>query len=248
MGNQMKTFAKGLLHWCVIVACSGLGVWQLVDAVWRITTRWEGGWLDVFFMLVFPVIVAIPLLAIAYICMRRQYRKLFLVLGVVGAVAVCGLLMALPDWLGIEKYFHDNLQSVDKMRARPWLDMLAGPFYLICLFGPIFAAAWFYRLCRRLAYRGSPGWEEKNGVKTRATRWLVWPGVLCMLSPIAGIAVTFSRMTQSTNAQLPAGSLDGSLYWVVGLFWVGILLIFIGLVRRQPILKRGENGSVSEPV
>jgi len=246
IGIQMKTFAKELLRWCVIAACSGFGVWQLVAAVWRIATQWEGGWFDAFFLLIFPIVIAAPFFAVAYSCLRRQYRKIFLVLGIVGAVAVFGLLMALPEWLGIEKYFYDNMQSVDNMRARPWLDMLAGPFFLLCLFGPIYAAAWFYRLCRHFAYRGSPGWEEKNRVKTRATRWLVWLGVLCMLSSLFGMIVSFNRMTQSTNAQLPSGSLGGLLNWIMGLSMVGILLIFLGLVHRQPVLKRGENASPSE--
>ena len=163
VGNQMKTYAKEILRWCVIAASSGYGVWQLVEGVWRIAMRWEGGWFDVFFLLIFPALIAAPLLAVAYICFRRQYRKLFLVLGVVGAVAVFGLLMALPEWLGIETYFRDNLDSVDKMRARPWLNFVAGPFFLVCLFGPLFAGAWFYRLCRHLAYRGSPAGEKRTG-------------------------------------------------------------------------------------
>ena len=120
-----------------------------------------------FFFLLFPMLVAAPFLAIAYICLRRQYRKLFLVLGVVGAIAVFGLLMALPDQMGITEYVHHNLDTIDKMRAHRWLDFLAGPFFLLCLFGPIYAAAWFYRLCRYLAYRGSPGWEERIRVKTQ---------------------------------------------------------------------------------
>jgi hypothetical protein len=244
----MKKLTTEILRWCIIAASGGYGVWQLVYAGWRIATRWEGGWFDVFFFLLFPTLVAAPFLAIAYICLRRQYRKLFLVLGVVGAVALFGLLMALPDQMGIAEYVHHNLDTIDKMRAHRWLDFLAGPFFLLCLFGPIYAAAWFYRLCRYLAYRGSPGWEKRIRVKTRATRWLVWLGLLCMLLPaMVGMIVTFNRLVQSPNAPLSPGSVANSLDWIIGFTTIGILLIFLGLVHRQPVLKHGEDTPPPEP-
>ena len=236
MGYQMKTPAKEILRWCIIAASGGYGAWQLVYAGWRTATRWQGGWFDVFFFLLFPMLVAAPFLAIAYICLRRQYRNLFLVLGVVGAVALFGLLMALPDHLGIERYFHDNVHDIDTMRAHPWLDFLAGPFFLLCLFGPIYAAAWFYRLCRYLAYRGSPGWEERIRVKTRATRWLVWLGVSCMLLPATvGMIITFNRVVQSPNTPVSSELVASSLDWIIGFTTIGTLLIFLGLVHRQPV-------------
>ncbi len=148
--------------------------------------------------------------------------------------------MALPDQLGIEEYFRENLHDSDGMRAHPWLVVLDGPFSLLCLFGPIYAAAWFYRICRYWAYCGSPGREAQTRVKTRATRWLVWMGVVCMLMPLVKMIVTLKRMMQSPNGQLPSGALNGSLAWTEGLLMVGFLLIFVGLVRRRPVLKQNE--------
>ena len=62
-----------------VVLCGGYGLWQLLDARRGAVAAWNGNWLDALFLLVFPLAVAAPLLAVAYICLRRQYPKLFLV-------------------------------------------------------------------------------------------------------------------------------------------------------------------------
>lgn len=244
----MKPLLKEVLRWCVIAASGGYGLWVLINVTWRIITRWEGGWFDVIFFLIFPLILTAPCFAVAWFCLLRQYRKLFLVLGAVGAIVLFGLLLELPDQLGISKYFTGNLHNIDSIRAHPWKNVFAGPFFLLCLFGPIYGAAWFYRLCRNLADRGSPGWEERRKVKTRATMGLVWLGVLCMLlPPVIGMTVTFNEIAQANNTSQSSESALYSVAWMAGGVGIGYLLIFLGLVRRRPVITPRDNATLLEP-
>lgn len=63
--------------------------------------RWNGSWLGLVFMLIVSLAIAAPFLAIAYTCLRRQYRKLSLVFGVIGCILIFAELSALPEQLGI---------------------------------------------------------------------------------------------------------------------------------------------------
>ena len=58
----MKTLAKEILRWIVIVATGGFGVWLLVAAGRRgFTMRWRGSGFDCllrFCLLVLPILVA----------------------------------------------------------------------------------------------------------------------------------------------------------------------------------------------
>lgn len=85
--HSMKTFAKESLRWSVVAICGAYGLWQLICAGRGFIHNWDGGWLEAFVLSV-PLFVAVPLLAVAYCCLRRQYRKLYLVLGVVGCVVL----------------------------------------------------------------------------------------------------------------------------------------------------------------
>jgi hypothetical protein len=235
--HNMKMCMENIVRWGAIVGCGGYGAWQLFDGRYGVM-RWNGDWLGAFVLAIDHALIASPFLAVAYLCLCRQYRKLFLVVGVVGAIVLFGALMALPEWLGIEQYFRDNLDSIDKMRARPWLDFIAGPFFLLCLFGPIFAAAWFYRFCHRLAFRSPDdgGNGDKHAPKTQATRWLVWLGLLLvLLPPLVDLLVTFHSIAGSPTATVPPEPLNGWILMTVELCSLGVLLMFLGLVRRRPI-------------
>jgi hypothetical protein len=65
MSNN-KTIAKEILRWCVIAASGVYGLWQLFEAGCGIIQRWNGGWFSALFLLLFPMIIAVP-------CFRRIY-------------------------------------------------------------------------------------------------------------------------------------------------------------------------------
>jgi hypothetical protein len=235
MAANPKTLAKEALRWLTIIAAGGYGLWQLADAARRvIRMQWTGDATDalaVVFVSMIPLLMAAPFLAVAYFCLRRQYRKLFLVLGVVGGVAVFFGLHALPRQLGafefLKRHAHDDRG----------LGMLGLPLCLLMFFGPIYGAAWFYRLCDRLAYPGTP-----KRPKTQATHWLIWLGVLFSFAPMTIGLFTFTRAI--TEAR-PIESLDCQLHWTIALTLTGCLLIFLGLVRRQPIPETPANAASS---
>jgi hypothetical protein len=194
-----KTFFKEILRLSVIAVSGGYGLWQLIDAGRRaVGMRWSGDWSDIlgFVVVLMPLLVAAPFLAVSYICLRRQYRKLLIVLGVVGCFALFVELSALPEQLGmfqfLDRHIHDNHEYA----------FLGLPLGLLVLFGPIYAAAWFYRLCHRFAYPSKPR------TRTRATRWLIWLGLLCMIAPpMIGMLVTFSKIMQSPDVAASSDSI-----------------------------------------
>ncbi|MGA2871359.1 MAG: hypothetical protein ABSF34_19630 [Verrucomicrobiota bacterium] len=99
--------------------------------------------------------MTLPFYIVAYYCVRREYRKIFHVLGVVGAVVVCGVLMDLPFRRPVMDFFVNHTEEY------PWLVFLGLPVSLLFLFGPFYAAGWFYRLCNRLAQpRAGEGLES----------------------------------------------------------------------------------------
>jgi hypothetical protein len=237
----MKNLAKEILRWVVIVACGGCGIWLLIEAAHAcISMRWSGDWFDLFALttLLLLAIAAAAPLSVAYVCYRCQYRKLFLVLGVVGAVLVFGECMSLPDQLGISQFM------VRQTRENSAFAFLGLPLCLLFLFGPMYAAAWFYRVCHRLAY---PGTGRRQ--KTRATGWLVWLGVGVMLVPIGAsslIMLTSAMAAASNPSHVAKATSFHWLFSVAGLsILVGSLLCFLGLARRRPILEAEERASDS---
>ena len=212
----MKPSTENILRWIAIVGCGGFGVWQLFDAIYDVLP-WNGNWLGTLFVLTVQSLIAGPFLAVAYFCLRRQYRKLYLILGVVGAFALFVGLSVLPDQLGVERLFHDN-------RAQPGFGLVVMSIVVLCLFGPIFPAAWFYRFCHRLAYRATGG-ENGNArpPKTRATRWLVWLGLICVvILPVADSLFTFTRMLGDPTPTFSRDEVAGLFSRTAGMYAFGI--------------------------
>jgi hypothetical protein len=231
MFNDVKAVAGGALRWIAIAVAGGYGVWQLICAG-RGVMQWNGDWFSLAFVLVFPLAIATPCLAVAYLCLRRLYRKLFLVVGVIGCMVVFAGLSALPGQLGIFQFMERH------ERENRDLAIVFLPLGLLMLFGPIYAAAWFYRLCQGLAYP-----EMKKRPKTRATRGLVWLGVVCLaVAPIIVMVVTLSDAVQSPTVPVSPESLEYRFRWIIGLTVLGALVIFLGLVHRQPITELGAEG------
>ncbi len=229
----MKSHAEEILRWVTILVCAGGSAWQLAASRYALM-GWNSDWLTKLFQFSIHALLAGPFLAGIYFCFRREYRKLFLVLGAVGAIFLFCIFMALPERLGIDRYFENSLSNLEKVRVRSWINFLAGPYYVLAMFGPIIIAAWFYRVCRYLAYHKLHILKEgePHDPKTRSTRWLLWVGVLCMMLPsVAGLFITFNNITSAYSPD----QMDEWLYWTVGLGNIGILLLFLGLVRRRPV-------------
>ncbi len=241
----MKTHTEEILRWAAIVGCGGCGAWLLFEGGYG-AVRCNGDWFDLLSPIVFHALIAGPLLVVAYFCFRRRYRKLFLVLGAVGAIILFTVLASLPEQLGLHKYFRDNLGDIEKMHARPWIDFLFLPFSLLSVFGPIIVAAWFYRFCYRLAYRRSDVGEKdgRRSPKTQATRWLVCLGLLCVMLPSVGMLLTFNSIANSPRATPSLKSVDHWFSWFVASCTLGLFLVFLGLVRRRPIGEPSEKATL----
>ncbi len=233
---NIRTLAKEILRWGVIAATGGYGVWLLVG-IGHGVVRWSGDWFFEAFSLIFSLLFVGPFLAVAYFCLRRQYRKLSLVLGVIGTIVIFGGLWALPERLDVFHFMERHTREHDA------LAVLGLPLCLLLLFGPAYAAAWFYRFCHRLAY---PGTGKRP--KTRATRWLVWLGLLCMiLLPMIHMLITLNSIMQTPKAPSTHDSFGDSIGWFIGPPVVGGLLMFLGLIRRRPISEASRENSSPEP-
>jgi hypothetical protein len=228
----MKALTKEILRWAVILAAGGCGVWQLIDGG-RAVLRHSGDGFGVAFILIVYLALAAPCLAVAYICLRRQYRELFLVGGVVGSFLVFAALTVLPEQLGAYEFLEHH--TMDDGRG---IAFLVFPLCLVMLFGPIYGTAWFFRLCHRLAY---PLPAEARRPKTQATHSLLWLGVLCLLVPMM-IAMFFfaAHIVQSPHAPIASESIDNALRWIIGFSVIGSLLVFLGLVNRQQVKETAE--------
>jgi hypothetical protein len=129
----------------------------------------------------------------------------------------------------------------------PTLALLGFPLVLFYVFGPIYAAAWFFRFCERLARRGQSGEEENCRAKTQATHWLVGLGAFLMMLPMIGMVFVFNSAALSpTRTTVSEASIDNLLLGTIGATLVGGLLLFLGLVRRRPIPQRTETTAPSE--
>jgi hypothetical protein len=229
----MKPLAKEILRWAAIVASGGCGLWILAPTGLSVL-RWNGGWFS-FLILFLSLVFAAPCFAVACICWRRQYRKLFMVLGVVGSIAVFGECLLLPGQFGIYEFFGSHA------RENPAIGILGLPLSLLFLFGPAYAAGWFFDLCHRLAYPRPP-WCKRP--KTQSTRWLVWSGagLILLFLAIGTITMLTAALSAEKSPSHAASSelFDNLFLWFGELPFLAMLLMFIGLVRRQPIPETSE--------
>lgn len=144
----MKTDGKEILRWITIAAFGGFGIWALIDGTYHVVTHSQGHWAGAVFPMVVLVLFVTPFLIVAKIVYRRTYRELFRVLGVVGAIIVLGTFASLLDRSHV--LFDFLYRHADDS---PWLPLLGFPLSLLCLFAPMYASAWVWRVCRGLANR-----------------------------------------------------------------------------------------------
>ena len=146
----MKNLLRETLRWVVIAAAGGVGIKAAWAEGWHIVTGWNGDWLGAAVSLLFILVLAGLPLTVAYIVLRRQYGKLFVLLGMVGAAVLFVFLNAMIEQSGAFQFFERRIP--DSFYA-----VLTIPFILLMFLGPIYVAAGFFRLCLRLARKISPG-------------------------------------------------------------------------------------------
>lgn len=140
--------AKELLRWAMIVAFSSLGLYALPAHLRAIHHGYvERDWLWVIFSLWFGMLVTGIPLAISYLVFRRAYRRLTSIAAFLAALVLWSALMSLQRHFKVDEFFYSQVT------VRTWFLFIALPVTLLGLFGPIYAAAWFYRRCMRLADR-----------------------------------------------------------------------------------------------
>ncbi len=84
--------------------------------------------------------------------------------------------------------------------------------------------------------------------RTRATRWMVWAGavalllaVICLIATVVGIMWSFHVVATSSSTPEPSDLAKGISIALIPsiaaapLALVGIVLLILGFVRRQPI-------------
>jgi hypothetical protein len=86
-------------------------------------------------------------LPVSYFAFKRRYRSIVVVAATVGSLVIWGELMSLPRQLGVDLYFDQRV--AEGMR---WA-FLALAVYSLFIFGPIYAAVWFFRFSLRFADR-----------------------------------------------------------------------------------------------
>ncbi len=225
----MKTYIQEVLRWATIAVFGGFGAWVLYTGGQCVVRNWDDGWFSTLFVIFISLLISLPFLAVAYFCLQRQYRKIFLVVGVIGCIPVCFVLMSLPDKFGWFEF-------IDRHEPGSGLSLLALPLVILFIFGPIYAAAWFFRLCRYLAYRGTESNEPWQ--KTRDTGWLVGLGLCLLFAPLIAMLYHFNIMVHPPSPPSSLESVDNWINWSMGLISLGVVMMIVGLVWRRPIVEQ----------
>lgn len=139
---------KEIGRWVAVLTCGGFGLYLLVAGLFPLFfSSSDGDWFFRIFMPIFIFVIAAFPLAMSYFTLRRQYQEVVSLIAMVGAIAVFCLLQSLAAGFGINEFM--GRHSVES----PFLG-LAGLFIsVVLLLGPFVAAAYFYRLCVRVADR-----------------------------------------------------------------------------------------------
>jgi hypothetical protein len=138
---------KEIIRWTVILGSGAVGLCVLVGFVRELIHCIGDHSLGVaLFLIPFTLLFAGVPLSISYFAFTRQYRPIVGIVATIGALIVWGLLMSLPRRLGMYEW---PLRT----KEMPWLFLIELPLALLSLFGPFYAAGWFYRFCLRFADR-----------------------------------------------------------------------------------------------
>jgi hypothetical protein len=129
--DHLKKHASEILRWSAVALFGEFGVWQLSEIRRDVVAGWNGNLSGALFGLIFSAVIAAPLLAVAYICFRRQYRSLFILLGILGSILVYVEVVSLPFQLGLFGYFDRHAHD------SPLVAVLGLPLGLVLISGNV---------------------------------------------------------------------------------------------------------------
>lgn len=144
----MKGKLKQILRWLTIAIFSGVGGYLLVTSLWSIVTHFNHDWGFTIAMVALTLLVSGIPLAEAYFTFRRYFQELVSLAAMTGAIVVWWLCISLPQYFGVLRFL-----KLPPDHHWSWLGILGLPVCLFLLFGPIYAAVWFYRACLRISDR-----------------------------------------------------------------------------------------------
>jgi len=134
---------KEILRWLAIALFGGLALFLSIGLSYEIITHLPIDWIMAL-VLAFVILIISQFYRVAYICFRRQYRQLFKVAGVIGAIVVFGEIQSLLRRWHLELHPIEPSDSLLAALGHLFVDLLI-------TLGPLFVAAWLYRFCDRLA-------------------------------------------------------------------------------------------------
>jgi len=149
---------KDVARWSVVALSGGYGFYTLLTSIQSLVREFSA------FILVITLCCSALFLVPAYFLARRQYRQLVVFLALLAALIVWGLLISLPERLGLHAW-------IDQWRHRPihsprddWPILIFAPLEIFLgLIFPIWAAIRFFRLILRVATRWLYGHSPTPG-------------------------------------------------------------------------------------
>lgn len=147
----MRGRTKEMLRWIGIILPGGFGMWWLFWACCFLLIGLSNASLFALGMSLLALVIFVsPALAVAYLCLRRRYRDLLEVLGILGAIVTLHFLIHLDSDLSHSTYivYSDRLFKSNNL----WI-LLIAPLELARMIGPFVAAYCVWRYLHRWAQR-----------------------------------------------------------------------------------------------
>lgn len=149
---------KNLLRQLIAVGLAGVGIFSLA-VILVSALQSNGDWFTLGLLAVMAFLLVLIPCGMGYLVYQRRYHELCSVLAMLASIAMFFILSSLPRRFG----WYSGLDWLDQTTALGFLGIWMS---LLLLFGPFFAAAWFYGMCIRLTDR-----------YLRASRPRQWPTV-----------------------------------------------------------------------
>ena len=143
----MPNGSKDLMRWLAVALCGGFALCETIFIGHYVVTHLPIDWITLSFTLAFVILSTSPFYTVAYICMRRQYRQLFKVAGVIGAIVVYSWINALL------RHWHLLEFRPIEVSEPPLATFGRVSLSLLIALGPLFIAGGIYRFCDLLAGR-----------------------------------------------------------------------------------------------
>ena len=121
----------------------GYGGYALIQSTWAVSSRFDGDWASLAFIVPFMLVFSGVTIASGYFLLRRRYRSFGVIWAVLGAFVVFGVVIGIPD--RVQECF--NLNNTD------WR---MGLLSIVSLVGGVYAAQRFLRTAFRWLNKVSP--------------------------------------------------------------------------------------------